>query len=47
MANIKDRETVLKIHKEYVDAGAVLIRTNTFEANTGSLGCDKEELKAL
>ena len=45
MANIKDRETVLKIHKEYVDAGAVLIRTNTFEANTGSLGCDKEELK--
>ena len=26
MANIKDRETVLKIHKEYVDAGAVLIQ---------------------
>ena len=47
MANIKDRETVLKIHKEYVDAGAVLIRTNTFEANTGSLGCDKEELKSI
>ena len=39
MANIKDRETVLRIHREYVDAGAVLIRTNTFEANTGSLGC--------
>ena len=47
MANIKDRDNVLKIHREYVEAGATLIRTNTFEVNTGSLGCDKDELKSI
>lgn len=47
MANIKDSSTVLKIHREYVDAGAIIIRTNTFGANTIGLGCDKNELSEI
>lgn len=34
-----------QIHKEYLEAGAVLIRTNTFAANRRLLGCDTQELK--
>ncbi|MDD4689805.1 MAG: bifunctional homocysteine S-methyltransferase/methylenetetrahydrofolate reductase [Eubacteriales bacterium] len=32
-ANIRDRQTILNIHKEYIDAGADAIKTNTFSAN--------------
>lgn len=42
MANIFDRDVVLNIHKEYLESGAVAIKTNTFGANTKSLKCSIE-----
>jgi methionine synthase I (cobalamin-dependent) len=33
MGNIFDRDTILKIHREYIAAGARAIKTNTFQAN--------------
>lgn len=33
-ANVTDRDTVLKIHREYIDAGANAIKTNTFCADS-------------
>lgn len=44
-ANIKYPERVYEIHKEYIEAGAQLIRTNTFASNTVSLGMDWEEVQ--
>lgn len=43
--NTSDPDAVLNIHLEYIKSGAMLIRTNTFSANTKSLGCDIDELK--
>ncbi len=43
-ANIENPSVVLKIHQEYIKAGARLIRTNTFAANTRTLSCDKKTL---
>ena len=40
LANINDRNTIYKIHKEYIDAGCKAIKTNTFGANKVSLGND-------
>ena len=37
LANTTHPERVCRIHKEYIDAGAQLIRTNTFASNTASL----------
>lgn len=42
-ANLTDRNQVKMIHKNYIDAGARMIRTNTFSANTKSLQCDWDE----
>lgn len=42
LANMRHPERVLEIHKEYVKAGARLIRTNTFAANTASLDADMD-----
>lgn len=42
--NINDRNTILKIHKEYIEAGAKLIRTNTFSANSRDLSVSSEEI---
>lgn len=36
-ANLEDPKTIENIHREYIRAGAVLIRTNTFAANTPML----------
>ena len=44
-ANINNREVIKRIHNEYIEAGAKLIRTNTFSANTFTLGISREELK--
>lgn len=44
LANTEHPERVCQIHKEYIEAGAVLIRTNTFEANTVSLSCDTDSV---
>ena len=48
-ANLTDPQRILAIHRSYIDAGAQLIRTNTFSANpfTLQLGWTKvEELLA-
>ena len=42
-ANISEPEIIKGIHKEYIEAGAGLIRTNTFAANRFSQNCTKEE----
>ena len=33
--NLRYPERIKQIHKEYIDAGAVAIKTNTFAANAG------------
>lgn len=38
-------EWMKQVHKEYLEAGAVLVRTNTFAANRRALGCDADELR--
>ncbi len=43
-ANIYAPHIIRKIHEEYIDAGASIIRTNTFAANTISL---KEDLQTV
>ncbi|AFS79539.1 bifunctional homocysteine S-methyltransferase/5,10-methylenetetrahydrofolate reductase [Gottschalkia acidurici 9a] len=47
LANINNPETIRNIHKEYIDSGAKLIRTNTFSANTITLGVTREKLKEI
>ena len=44
--NITMGRRVTDIHKEYINAGAKLIRTNTFAANTVNLECNFDEVKA-
>lgn len=45
--NLNDKETIKKIHDEYINAGAKLIRTNTFSANTYDLGVSKDRLSDI
>ena len=45
LANINNSEQVLTIHKEYIENGAKLIRTNTFASNTVLLSCDMQAVK--
>jgi homocysteine S-methyltransferase len=45
LANFNSPIQVEEIHREYVQAGAKLIRTNTFAANTVSLNTDLEQVK--
>lgn len=42
-ANVNNPEIILRIHKEYLAAGARLIRTNTFAANRYALNVSREE----
>lgn len=42
-ANLLAPETVKQVHLDYIQAGARLIRTNTFASNTYMLGCSREE----
>lgn len=46
-ANINDPQTVINIHREYINAGAKAIKTNTFCANTKTLGCSQDILKKI
>lgn len=46
-ANLNCQDGVKGIHKEYIEAGADIIRTNTFAANRGSLDCSEEEQKEI
>lgn len=43
-ANESHPELVKEIHKEYLRAGARLIRTNTFASNSQNLGCNADSL---
>ena len=47
MASIKKPEIIRRIHREYIKAGAKLIRTNTFSANSLSMNIEKEKLSEL
>jgi len=47
LGNIDKPEIIKRIHKEYIEAGAKLIRTNTFSANTISLGVSRTKLKEI
>lgn len=44
-ANITASQRISKIHTEYINSGAKLIRTNTFASNTYSLDCSIEQVK--
>ncbi len=45
LANTLHPERVLQIHREYIEAGAQLIRTNTFASNTFSLELPWEAIR--
>lgn len=47
LANLYDSDFILNIHKEYIDAGANAIKTNTFGANRFSLGCEQQEVEQV
>ncbi len=44
---LRDHSIIEKIHKEYIQNGAALIRTNTFNANTTTLECDFETVEKI
>lgn len=46
-ANLTDPDLIERIHKEYIAAGAKLIRTNTFAANRAVLRIDAKEQQNL
>ncbi len=46
-ANMEQPSMIEDIHRQYIDAGASLIRTNTFSANTVSLSCDMSYIKEI
>lgn len=43
LANLKHPEWIKEIHKKYIDAGAQMIRTNTFAVNHGLFGREQFE----
>ncbi len=45
--SLRDISVIESIHKEYIESGADLIRTNTFNANTSVLECDFETVKNI
>lgn len=45
LANTMCPERVLEIHREYIEAGAQIIRTNTFASNTVSLDMPWEDIE--
>lgn len=45
--NLTHKDIIKGIHNEYIEAGAKLIRTNTFSANTYDLGISLERLKDI
>ncbi|MFA9376416.1 MAG: bifunctional homocysteine S-methyltransferase/methylenetetrahydrofolate reductase [Lachnotalea sp.] len=47
LANLTNRERILDIHKQYIDAGCMAIKTNTFAANQVSLEADLETVKQV
>jgi len=46
-ANISEPQIIAKIHREYIDAGAKLIKTNTFSANRFALNSSQTEVEKI
>ncbi|HEX2926997.1 MAG TPA: bifunctional homocysteine S-methyltransferase/methylenetetrahydrofolate reductase [Ruminiclostridium sp.] len=46
-ANLSDRESIFRIHSQYIQAGVDAIKTNTFGANRFSLGCGQSEVEEI
>ena len=44
--NINYKDRITAIHREYIEAGARLLRTNTFASNTINLDTDIEGVRA-
>lgn len=47
LANLYDRDTILEIHREYIEAGCQAIKTNTFAANRTALNSDWDIVKRV
>lgn len=47
LANLEQPSLIEDIHRQYLDAGAQLIRANTFGANTVALSCDMPHIKEI
>ena len=47
VANLQNPDIIKKIHQQYLDAGAMLLRTNTFAANRSKLDVSLETLKEI
>lgn len=47
LGNLNNPEVIKDIHKKYIEAGARLIRTNTFSANTISLEVSRDEVEEI
>ncbi len=47
LSNIQHPERVIQAHRDYIAAGADAIKTNTFTANTYSMGTDIEDVLAV
>lgn len=47
LANIDNPQMIRDIHREYIDAGARIIRSNTFAANTISLQCSMDRIREI
>ena len=47
LANKDHGDIITSIHKEYIDSGAKLIRTNSFALNTRTMNLSKDEIKDL
>ena len=47
LANLYDREGILKIHRQYIKSGCMALKTNTYGANTYRLDCTEEELHKI
>lgn len=47
LCNLTNDKLIKRIHRDYIDAGASIIRTNTFAANTKALELPKEKIKEI
>ena len=45
--NIIDSQIISRIHREYINAGAAVIRTNTFSANSAALRADHDTVEKI
>lgn len=46
-SNIKNPDRIVKIHREYLEAGATLLRTNTFAINSVVMGVNQRQQQEL